>query len=136
MKKVLFTAIVFVFALVLQAQPPAGDAKPGEWYGEKTSPDGAVSIAELPAKLEKNPSVDVKIKAKVLEVCPKKGCWLKLQVNDSTTATVKMKDYGFFLPLAAKGKTIVLDGEAKMKTTSVEELRHYAEDAKKSKGWA
>ena len=78
MKKVLFTAIVFVFALVLQAQPPAGDAKPGEWYGEKTSPDGAVSIAELPAKLEKNPSVDVKIKAKVLEVCPKKRMLAKI----------------------------------------------------------
>jgi hypothetical protein len=45
-----------------------------------------------------------------------KGCWLKLQVNDSTTAMVKMKDYGFFLPLAAKGKTVVVDGEVKMKT--------------------
>ncbi|MES1217398.1 MAG: DUF4920 domain-containing protein, partial [Bacteroidota bacterium] len=69
----------------------------------------------------------------VLDVCPKMGCWLKLAINDSTTAFVKMKDYGFFAPLAIKGKTIVLDGEVKMKTTSVEELRHYAEDAKKSK---
>jgi hypothetical protein len=45
---------------------------------------------------------------------------------------VKMKDYGFYLPLAAKGKKVVIDGEAKMKTTSVAELKHYAEDAKKS----
>lgn len=36
-------------------------------------------------------------------------------------------------PLAAKGKTVVIEGEAKMKTTSVAELKHYAEDAKKSK---
>ena len=45
---------------------------------------------------------------------------------------VKMKDYGFFLPLAAKGKTVVIEGEFKMKTTSVAELKHYAEDAKKT----
>jgi hypothetical protein len=115
------------------AQPPAGDAKPGEWYGEKTSTDGAINIAEIPAKLEKKESFDTKIKAKVLDVCSKKGCWLKLAVNDTTTAFVKMKDYAFFLPEAIKGKTIILDGQAQMKTTSVDELKHYAEDAKKSK---
>ena len=47
-------------------------------------------------------------------------------------ATVKMKDYGFFLPLAAKGKNVVIDGKVELKTTSVAELRHYAEDAKKT----
>ena len=31
------------------------------------------------------------------------------------------------------GKTIVFEGNAKTKTTSVDELRHYAEDAGKSK---
>jgi DNA-directed RNA polymerase subunit F len=92
-----------------------------------------MNIAEIPAKLKSTETIDTKIKAKIVDVCPKKGCWLKLQVNDSTTAMVKMKDYGFFLPVAAKGKTVVLDGEVKMKTTSVAELKHYAEDAKKSK---
>jgi hypothetical protein len=45
---------------------------------------------------------------------------------------VKMKDYAFFLPVAAKGKTVAIEGEVIMKTTSVAELKHYAEDAKKS----
>lgn len=122
-----------LFAIVTNAQPPAGDAKPGDFYGEKITADGAMNIADIPAKLAKDESFDGKIKAKIVEVCPKKGCWLKLQVNDSTTALVKMKDYGFFLPVAAKGKTVVIDGETKMKTTSVAELKHYAEDAKKPK---
>lgn len=133
MKRILLTTLVVMTAILAQAQPPAGDAKPGEWYGEKITPDGAVALSELPAQLEKKDAIDTKIKAKILEVCPKKGCWLKLQVNDSTTAMVKMKDYGFFLPVAAKGKTVVIDGEVKMKTISVAELQHYAEDAKKSK---
>lgn len=133
MKKIFLSAAIALVSTVALAQPPAGDAKPGEWYGEKVNPEGAISIAEIPAKLEQKDAFDTKITAKVLDVCPKKGCWIKLAVNDSTTAFVKMKDYGFFLPEAVKGKTIVLEGEAKMKTTSVAELQHYAEDAKKSK---
>lgn len=133
MKKVFLSTVVILFAIAVNAQPPAGDAKPGDQYGEKITADGAVNIADVAAKLDKTESIDTKIKAKIVDVCPKKGCWLKLQVNDSTTAMVKMKDYGFFLPLAAKGKTVVLDGKVQMKTTSVAELKHYAEDAKKSK---
>jgi DNA-directed RNA polymerase subunit F len=133
MKKILLSVLVVLTAFIAFAQPPAGEAKPGEWYGEKVNPDGATNIKEVAAKLGETGSVDTRIKAKIVEVCPKKGCWLRLQVNDSTTALVKMKDYGFFLPLAAKGKTVVIDGQVEVKTTSVAQLQHYAEDAKKSK---
>ena len=117
----------------LLAQPPEGKALPGDSYGAGADVTKTTDIAALPAELKKNKPIPVIIKAKVLEVCANKGCWLKLQVNDSTTAFVKMKDYGFFLPLAVKGKTIALDGEAELKVISVDELRHYAKDAKKSK---
>ncbi len=134
MKKLfLLFVIAFLSAALVNAQPPEGKALPGDTYGAVIAADGAQPIAALPAKLDGENPVAAKIKAKVLDVCPKKGCWLKLEVDDSTTAFVKMKDYAFFLPTAVKGKTIVLDGEAILKTTSVEELRHYAEDAKKSK---
>lgn len=134
MKKILLTVSVAAWAFLAQAQgPPEGDAKVGEWYGQQVSADGAIPMAELPAMLEKNATMDTKIKAKVVDVCPKKGCWVTLQINDSTTAMVKMKDYAFFLPLAAKGKTVVIDGQVQMKTISVAEQQHYAEDAKKSK---
>jgi hypothetical protein len=134
MKKFFLTLIVAGAGLIANAQPPAGDAKPGDWYGEKTTPDGALNLNDVVAKLKGGSEFgDVKVTAKIVEVCPKKGCWLKLELNDGTTATVKMKDYGFFLPVSAKGKTVVIDGEVKLKTTSVAELKHYAEDAKKSK---
>ena len=41
---------------------------------------------------------------------------------------VTFKDYGFFMPLDISGKTIVAEGEAVADTTSVDMLRHYAED--------
>jgi len=134
MKKLFLTLTIAGFGFLANAQPPEGEAKAGEFYGEKTTAEGALNINDVVAKLEGGSSFDdVKIKAKIVEVCPKKGCWLKLELADGKTAMVKMKDYGFFLPLAAKGKTVVIDGEVKMKTTSVAELKHYAEDAKKSK---
>lgn len=133
MKKLLLSFAIVMTVMLVNAQPPEGKALPGDYYGEKVTSTDAINISEIPAKLEQKETFDTKIRAKVLDVCPKKGCWLKLAVNDSTTAFVKMKDYGFFAPLAIKGKTIVLDGEAELKTTSVDELRHYAEDAKKSK---
>ncbi len=46
---------------------------------------------------------------------------------------VTFKDYGFFVPKDIAGKTVVVEGVAQKKTTPVSELRHYAEDAGKSK---
>ncbi len=135
MKKLFLTLVVAGFGFIANAQPPAGEAKPGEWYGEKiTNVEEAISINDVTAKLKGgSPTFEaVKVKAKIIEVCPKKGCWLKLELPGGETATVKMKDYGFFLPVAAIGKTVVIEGDVSMKTISVAELKHYAEDAKKS----
>lgn len=132
MKQFLLLVVAATTLSLAQAQPPKGPANTGDIYGAKTTAKGAVDIAKLPAALAKKDSIgQTKVIAKVLDVCPKKGCWMKVQVDDSTTAFVKMKDYAFFVPLDLVGKTVVLDTEAKVKTTSVDELRHYAEDAKK-----
>ena len=133
MKKVFSMCLGFFFTILTHAQPPEGNANPGDSYGNGASATGAVTPAELLGKLKNDKPVHAKIRARVLDVCPNKGCWLKVKMNDSTTAFVKMKDYAFFVPTAAKGKNIIVDGTAFVKTTSVAELKHYAEDAKKSK---
>jgi hypothetical protein len=134
MKKIALSLSVMLLCIFTQAQPPEGNAAPGDTYGAKVNTKGAVPLADLATKLESGSTpADTKIKAKILEVCPNKGCWLKLELPDGQQAMVKMKDYGFFVPLAAKGKTVVIDGAVSLKTTPVSELKHYAEDAKKSK---
>lgn len=133
MKKIFFLIVCLVSLNSLMAQPPSGKANVGNSYGEKITADKAVSVNELPKALESGEKVDTKIIGKVTDVCPKKGCWITLETADKTKVMVKMKDYGFFVPVDMIGKTIVLEGEAKIKNTSVEELQHYAEDAKKSK---
>jgi hypothetical protein len=134
MKKIALALSVLLFSICSQAQPPEGNAAPGDAYGAKVNTKGAVPLADLATKLESGSILaDTIIKAKILEVCPNKGCWLKLELPDGQQAMVKMKDYGFFVPLAAKGKNVVIDGAVSLKTTPVSELKHYAEDAKKSK---
>jgi len=133
MYKLIFVSIALLVTLGSYAQPPAGNADKGDFYGVKVKAKGAIPLAEVVSQLESVSSLpETKITAKIVEVCPNKGCWLKLELPDGSQATVKMKDYGFFVPLAAKGKTVVIEGQAAIKTVSVKELRHFAEDAKKS----
>jgi hypothetical protein len=134
LKHTLFT-LVFVFVLTgLFAQPPKGPVTAGTTFGEAIASVGAKPIADLPGIVTDNEAVHVKMIAKVVDVCPKKGCWISLEIpGHESKAFVKMKDYGFFVPVELIGKTVVVDAEAKLIKTSVEELKHYAEDAKKSK---
>ena len=46
---------------------------------------------------------------------------------------VTFKDYAFFMPKDLSGKHVVIDGFAFVEVTSVDDLRHYAEDGGKSK---
>ncbi len=133
MKNTLLILLLAAVGLTAYAQPPQVPADKGATFGSAITADGAVPVARVPSILESKESANVKVTAKVIDVCPKKGCWMQLEMPDQSKVFVKMKDYGFFVPTAIKGKTVVIDGEAKAIVTSVDELKHYAEDAKKSK---
>lgn len=132
MKKFLLSVLALGFFTLTNAQPPEGLASAGMTFGAKVTADGAVDINDLNAALKGKESVDIKIKGKVVEVCQKEGCWIKMETKDGTLM-VKMNDHAFLVPIDMNSKTIVVEGNAKMKTTSVSELKHYAEDAGKSK---
>lgn len=133
MKNIILFCIFIITFITAYTQPPQVPADAGATFGVRVTPDGAVPVAQVPAILESKESANVKVIAKVIDVCPKKGCWMQLEMPDQSKVFVKMKDYGFFVPMAITGKTVVIHGEAKAIVTSVDELKHYAEDAKKSK---
>lgn len=74
----------------------------------------------------------VAFKAKVNSVCQKKGCWMRLDAGENKEIFVKFKDYGFFMPKDLAGKEVLVNGYAFVEETSVEDLKHFAEDAGKS----
>jgi hypothetical protein len=104
-----------------------------EAFGEKIKDKGAISTTELAQKAKEKPECNAKVSGVVESVCQVKGCWMKVKMSDGQSMRVTFKDYGFFVPKDLAGKTVVFEGTAKTKTTSVDELRHYAEDAGKSK---
>ena len=76
-------------------------------------------------------TINAKMKGTIAEVCSKKGCWMKLDMGNDKEVRVTFKDYGFFMPLNATGE-VVINGKAFVSETSVDDLKHYAEDAGKT----
>lgn len=105
-------------------------------FGKKITKDGAISKEQVTAKfkkLRKGDTLNVKFNSKIVDVCSKKGCWMNLELAKGEKAFVKFKDYAFFMPLNAAGSDVIINGKAFVSIESVDELRHYAKDAGKSK---
>ena len=104
-------------------------------HGSSFEVDPVISTKDF-SRLMTNGSdtVNMVIKGVIKEVCSKKGCWMRLPLTGEEDLMVRFKDYGFFVPKTGiEGKHILMSGNIFRDTISVERLRHYAEDAKKSK---
>jgi len=103
-----------------------------ESYGKSIIADDAIAVKSMQTlykDLKVGDSIDTKMTAKVDEVCKAKGCWMKLNLDNGEQVMVKFKDYGFFMPKDIEGKEVIVNGKAYVKEVSVDEQRHYAEDA-------
>lgn len=101
-------------------------------YGDTISAEGAITAAELLAKMQGNDSVSAKVEGVVNSSCTVKGCWMKMDLGDDKEMHVTFKDYGFFVPKNLDGETAIIEGYAMTDTIDVDHLRHLAHDAGKS----
>lgn len=58
---------------------------------------------------------------------------MDMQLPDGQTMKITFKDYAFFVPKGMTKNYGIIEGVAKKETISVAMLRHYAQDAGKSK---
>lgn len=107
--------------------------KVGNTFGAPITKQNAIPTNELLKFMEGKEKAEVKLTGKINEVCKVKGCWMTADLGNGKSMRVTFKDYGFFVPKDAGGKTFYAEGVASIKTTSVEMLKHYAEDAGKPK---
>ena len=103
------------------------------YFGDSITQDGAISADQLAAQMKGKDSMNVKLTGIIQEVCQKKGCWMNLNIGNNQSMKVRFKDYAFFMPKDASNKTVIIEGVAFTDTTSVADLKHYAEDGGKSK---
>ena len=100
--------------------------------GQDFSAETILSLSQMDQKysaLKAGDTLDVSFRGEVASVCQSKGCWMTMQLEDGQEVMVKFKDYAFFVPKNISGKEVILDGKAYVTEVSVEEQRHYAEDA-------
>jgi len=102
-------------------------------FGDKITDKDFVLADEFLEKLGNNDSLEIKLKAPITSVCQKKGCWMHVDLGNGKNMMVRFKDYGFFVPMDAAGDEVIMQGKAFKEVLSVDMLRHYAEDAGKSK---
>ena len=132
MKKIfLLAALTLALGAGAQEKEKVQAAK-GVIYGAVKEGKDAVAPDELKDKLVDN-QFDGLVKAKVGEVCQAEGCWMKLKNPEGQDIFVKFKDHAFLIPKDLAGHSAVVYGTAIRKTVSVEDQRHYAEDAGKTK---
>ncbi|MCP9767055.1 DUF4920 domain-containing protein [Lacihabitans sp. LS3-19] len=125
MKKLIILTFLSAISLV-------GFSQNYDSFGKKIKAKGSQEAATLVGKKDLD-AKPVKIEGEVESVCQAAGCWMKIKTADGQTMRVTFKDYGFFVPKDIAGKKVVFEGIPAVKSTSVAELQHYAEDAGKSK---
>lgn len=103
-------------------------------YGEAITAEGAMPAGDLVKAMGEKTELAAKVEGEVITSCTKKGCWMDMKLADGSAMKVRFKDYGFFVPTRGlEGKRAVIKGTATREVVDVATLRHYAEDAGKSK---
>ncbi len=113
-------------------QTQTADTATLSFYGEKITEDSAVAISELTALMGDKTELNCKVSGEIEAVCQKKGCWMDIKNANGEAVRVTFKDYGFFMPKDASGRTAIMQGVAKVEETSVADLQEYARDAGKT----
>lgn len=103
-------------------------------FGKEIIADDAITSNSMAAhykSMNVGDSINSKMIATVNNVCQAKGCWMTLNLEDGNEVMVKFKDYDFFVPKDISGKEVIVNGKAFVNEVSVDEQRHFAEDAAK-----
>jgi len=129
---ILFVAALFISTITF-AQSAIAPAAPGVTYGKAITADKAIKVSELGTALNTDSVYNGRVSGKVVEVCTKKGCFMKIARENGSPVMIRFTDYAYFMPQNIVGKNVVVEGTAKVNETSVAKLQHYAADAGKSK---
>ena len=140
MNKTIFTALLLSTILFSCSQEAKTDAteetiatSESNVYGSDFTEQNTLSVTQLQDAISDQDSVKATVSGVIVESCQSKGCWMDVKLADNSTMKVTFRDYGFFLPVEnLEGKSVVFTGVAKREVISVDDQRHYAEDAGKS----
>ena len=120
---------------------PSGDADqaslPETVYGKGVECTLALKVSELTDNIERYVGQRVRVEGLVTDVCPKRGCWIRLASDrEYESLLFKVQDGVIVFPLSMKGKYAVADGVARRVELDLEQSRRYLAHKAEEKGEA
>jgi Domain of unknown function (DUF4920) len=119
--------VLTALALATSLPVTAGTAS----FGAGVKTVTVTSLAKLAADPDAFKDQVVRIEGIVLDVCPKKGCWMEVGA-EGQSVKVKVEDDVIVFPTAAKGKKAVAEGKVEIRELTREAytgwLAHLAEE--------
>ena len=120
-------ALIRAVLLALLVAGAARALPPGDDFGAGITLDAAQTLSRVMAEPTRHTEDPVLVRARISDVCQRKGCWTILREED-TTIRVRFADYGFFLPKDVSGREALVEGRVTIRTMSEREARHFAEE--------
>ena len=121
--------LALLLGLALSLLGAAESLPEGSDFGAELTLGKVRSLAAVLAKPEAFAQTPVLVRARIADVCQKKGCWTILR-DGERSVRVRFKDYGFFLPKDIQGREALVEGVVTVRTLSEREARHYAEESR------
>ncbi len=124
--------ILLLSFLLMASLASAGDEKN---YGNDISLKEKTAIADILASPELYNGKQVLVEGPVVDVCPERGCWIKIGSNkEFESIRLKVEDGEIVFPMDAKGKNVLAEGTVSVKTISKEDQIKQGEYYAKEEG--
>lgn len=107
------------------ASADAAGLPTGEAFGAALSLSAPIHLRDVVRRPEAYVDRPVLVRARVYDVCQRRGCWMVLRDEDSEVR-VTFKDYGFFVPRDCTGQLAYVEGRVTSELLDEETARHYA----------
>jgi hypothetical protein len=115
--------------------PAASPAPTGQSFGAGVTLADTVSIDAILADPTAFKGKTVRVEGMVLDVCPKRGCWMELAGKEpGHKLKFKVTDGEMVFPMDAKGKVAVAQGQVSVRELTLEQTKERAEYEAKEYG--
>ncbi len=126
-------SLAFLFLIISMSGCYKMLEKKPQHFGEYGQPIDIMNTLAIEKLAEFKDGEKIQLTTTIEKTCAVKGCWMEVKDGKGGIMRVTFKDYGFFVPTeGVEGKETIIEGILEKKTYTVDELRHFAEDAGKS----
>jgi hypothetical protein len=125
--------LILLLAVALLAFPILGSEEAPVLRGAPVAPDApAIPLGDVLAQPAAYADKQIVVEGVIAASCSEKGCWMQLVPSDGEgMVRVTFKDYGFFIPLNAKGMKARAEGVTVVRTLTKAHADHLEEEGAK-----